>query len=175
MKKMDAEIRMPVLKNIEELAAFIVTFWTEISDKISFFEGRGRIADIANMIVFIDAHNKVNDKTFSEEEITLAKSRCYKYLKESLNGYGFNVCSESYGMGDFFEQVFGEKIHSRDFRIPELYMRYFDSKEKYADYLDEERVGGKEKKDQILQNYPGGSVLCIRERGEYWRIIASVQ
>lgn len=172
---MNTETRIPVLKNIEELAAFIVTFWVEISGKISFFKERGPIADIANMIIFIDAHNKVNAKTFSEEDIALATSRCHKYLEKSLNGYGFNVCSESYGMGDFFEQVFGDKIHSRDFRIPELYMKYFDSKEKYADHLDEQRVGGKEQKDQMLQNYPGGSVLCIRERGEYWRIIASVQ
>lgn len=165
--------RIPVIKSIEEFAAFLVTFWTEISDKITFFKEKGSIADIANLIIFIDAHQK--NKMLSETEIQAAQFRCSAYLQANLSRYGFSICSESYGMGDFFEQVFGDKIHSRDFRIPELFMRYFESKEKYADNLDEERVGGKEEKEKMLQDFPGGAVLCIRERGGYWQIIASIQ
>lgn len=167
---------VPILKSIEELANFIVRFW--LNGRVDYFKEKSALADTANMIKFIDVHNKQNKPAlFSEEEIKQAEKNCFKCFIEGVAQYEFSVCSESYGMGDFFEQVFGEKIYSREFSVPELFMRYFNTKKQYSesDGLSEERLGGKENKDRLLAEYPGGGVLCIRERGEHWKIVASLQ
>lgn len=173
---MEIKNEVPILKSIEELASFLVKFW--LNGGVTYFKEKGNIADTANMLKFIDAHDKLNNPPLlSEEEMKEAEKNCFKYFIEALVQYGFNVCSESYGMGDFFEQVYGDKIHSREFSVPGLFMTYFNTKKQYSESegLSEERLGGKENKDRLLEKYPGGGVLCTRSRGEHWKIIASLQ
>lgn len=168
--------KVPVLHSIEDLASFLVKFW--LNGGVTYFNEKGEIADIANKIKFIDAHEKLNyPPLLSEEEMKEAEKNCFDYFIKSLATYGFNICSESYGMGDFFDLVYGDKIHSKKFSIPGLFMTYFNTKKQYSesDGLSEERLGGKEKKEALLEEYPGGGVLCTRARGEYWKIVASLQ
>lgn len=171
------------ISSLSELSDVIFNYWVELIEngdhKFLFTNEKGPVADLANMIVFIDRHKEFKIFT-KEEDYQLARSKSLRFIEEKLlrNSIYMHNCSVG-GKGCYFEEVFGDRIHDRDFMYGakwggDHYMIYFSDRYSFKkNNLNQERID-KEKLDNILSWHPGGPTLCVRTSGDYWRIIANV-
>lgn len=171
------------ISSLSELSDVIFNYWLELIEngdpKVLFTNERSPVADLANMIAFIDRRKEFKIFT-KEEDYQLARNKSSKFIEKRLlwNSIHIHNCSVG-GKGCYFEETFGKRINDRDFIYGakwggDHYMIYFPDRHSFQkNNINQERIP-KEKLDNIINWHPGGPTLCVRTSGDYWHIIANV-
>ncbi len=176
---------MNVIKifTLSELSDVIFNYWVDLIEngnpEVLFTTESSSLAKLANMITFIDRRKEF--KIFSkEEDYQLARANSLKSIERRLLGNNIFISNHSYGgKGCYFQEVFGKRINERDFMwgakwCGEYSMIYFYNRCQYQENpLNQERIDP-DKLKNIIQWHPGGPTLCVKNSGDYWRIIANI-
>lgn len=168
---------IPVLKNIDEIADFIASFWISMLEIGRFempFKGDSNITNLANMIRFTEVAE--DKKIFSDNQIEEIKKRTKWIVERQLiKGYSLSTGTTFTSPGGYLEEMF-KGMGVPDGRFPfDMFFGTFSNCYKYMENETNIERYPKEKLAKVRFDFPDGSLLCKRQSGDYWEIIASIQ